>query len=47
MIHIRLVEEKELIKRFGDSYRDYQKNTPAIYIKPKDIGRFMKFLIGK
>ncbi len=47
MIHIRYVEEKELIKRFGDSYKEYQKNVPAILIRPKDIGRFMKFLIGK
>ena len=47
MIHIRCVEEKELIERFGDSYKEYRKNVPAIFIKPKDIARFMKFLIGK
>ena len=47
MIHIYYVEEKELINRFGDSYKKYQKNVPAILIKPKDIGRFIKFLIGK
>ena len=47
MIHIRLVEEKELIIRFGDSYREYQKQVPAILIKPKDIVRFMIFLIGR
>ena len=47
MIHIRLVEEKELINRFGDSYREFQKQVPAILIKPKDITRFMKFLIGR
>ena len=47
MIHIYYVEEKELINRFGDSYREYQKRVPAILIKPKDLGRFIKFLIGK
>jgi len=47
MIHIRYVEEKELIKRFGDSYRDYQNKVPAILLKPKDFGKFLKFLVGK
>lgn len=46
MIHVRYVEEKELIKRFGDSYRDYQKNVPAILFKPKDLTKFIKFLIS-
>jgi len=47
MVHIRFVEEKELIERFGDSYRDYQKKVPAILLKPKNIGKFFKFLVGK
>jgi len=47
MIHVHYVEEKELIKRFGNSYRDYQKKVPAILLRPKDIGKFKKFLIGK
>ena len=47
MVHIRLVEEKELIKRFGDSYREYQTQVPAILIKPKDIVRFILFIIGR
>ncbi|MHA1106898.1 MAG: methyltransferase family protein, partial [Promethearchaeota archaeon] len=29
-IHIHYVEEKELIKRFGDSYKEYRKNVHAI-----------------
>jgi protein-S-isoprenylcysteine O-methyltransferase Ste14 len=47
MIHIRYVEEKELILRFGDSYRDYQKKVPAILIRPKNLGKFMIFLFGR
>ncbi|MHA1498982.1 MAG: hypothetical protein ACTSRT_15740, partial [Promethearchaeota archaeon] len=46
-IHIHYVEEKELIKRFGDSYKEYRKNVHAILIRLRDIGRFIKFLIGK
>jgi protein-S-isoprenylcysteine O-methyltransferase Ste14 len=41
---IRLVEEKELIERFGQSYLDYRKNTPAFWPKLSDLGRFYKFL---
>ena len=47
MIHVLYVEEKELIIRFGDSYRDYQKKVPAILLRPKDIGKFMKFLLER
>ncbi len=43
-IHIYLVEEKELIKRFGNSYREYQKKVPAVFINPKNIGTFLRFL---
>jgi protein-S-isoprenylcysteine O-methyltransferase Ste14 len=42
---IRLVEEKELIERFGQSYRDYRKNTPAFWPRLRDFGVFFKFLI--
>ena len=43
-IHIYLVEEKELIKRFGNSYREYQNNVPAVFVNPKNIGTFLRFL---
>lgn len=46
MIHIHFVEEKELIKRFGDSFKEYRKDVPTVYIKPKDFVKFLKFLIG-
>ena len=42
---IRLVEEKELIERFGQSYLDYRKRTPAFWPKWYDLGTFFKFLI--
>ena len=29
LIYLPLVEEKALIKRFGNAYREYQKNVPA------------------
>jgi protein-S-isoprenylcysteine O-methyltransferase Ste14 len=42
---IRLVEEKELIERFGKSYLDYRKRVPAFWPKWYDLGAFFKFLI--
>jgi protein-S-isoprenylcysteine O-methyltransferase Ste14 len=42
---IRLVEEKELIERFGQSYLDYRKRVPAFWPKLRDLGVFYKFLI--
>ncbi len=42
---IRLVEEKELIERFGQSYLDYRKRIPAFWPRLRDLGAFFKFLI--
>ena len=44
--HIFIVEEGELIKRFGDLYRDYKRKVPAIFIKPRNWPRFFKFVFG-
>ncbi|MBI5352081.1 MAG: isoprenylcysteine carboxylmethyltransferase family protein [Chloroflexi bacterium] len=41
---VRLVEEKELIERFGKGYRDYRKRVPAFFPKLRDLGVFFKFL---
>lgn len=41
---IRLVEEKELIERFGQSYIDYRKDVPAFWPQLRDLGNFYKFL---
>lgn len=45
-IHIHFVEEKELIDRFGDSYREYRSQTPAFFVYPKRLGLFFKYLFG-
>lgn len=45
--HIYCIEEKELIERFGDGFRDYRKEVPALFIHPKNWKKFFKFLIGK
>jgi len=42
---IRLVEEKELIERLGDSYLNYRKHTPAFWPRLRDLGRFYRFLL--
>ena len=42
---IRLVEEKELIERFGPSYLDYRKRVPAFWPHLRDYGKFFGFLV--
>ncbi|MHA1266693.1 MAG: methyltransferase family protein [Candidatus Helarchaeota archaeon] len=42
--HIHFVEEKELITRFGNSYVEYKKSVPALIVRPRDIGTFLKLL---
>ncbi len=46
-IHIHFVEEKELINRFGDSYKDYREKTPAFFVYPRNLIQFFKFILGK
>jgi protein-S-isoprenylcysteine O-methyltransferase Ste14 len=41
---IRLVEEKELIERFGQSYLDYRNRTPAFWPRLRDMRKFLLFL---
>jgi protein-S-isoprenylcysteine O-methyltransferase Ste14 len=43
---VRLVEEKELLERFGPSYAAYRQHVPAFWPHPRDLGRFLKFLIA-
>jgi protein-S-isoprenylcysteine O-methyltransferase Ste14 len=43
--HIIGVEEKELVKRFGDSYLVYRKEVPAILIRPRNWGLYLKFVL--
>jgi protein-S-isoprenylcysteine O-methyltransferase Ste14 len=42
---IRLVEEKELLERFGASYAGYRKRVPAFWPRPHDLGKFFGFLL--
>ena len=44
-IQIKFVEEKELIKRFGDSYRIYIKKVPALVVRFKDLKVYFHFLL--
>ena len=46
-IHIRFVEERELIARFGRSYREYMQQVPAFFVKPGKLPAFLAFLTGK
>jgi protein-S-isoprenylcysteine O-methyltransferase Ste14 len=46
-IFILFVEEKELIQRFGDSYKKYRNSVPAIFVRPKNWKKYFKFLIGQ
>jgi protein-S-isoprenylcysteine O-methyltransferase Ste14 len=41
---VRLVEEKELIERFGQPYLDYRKHVPAFWPRLGDMGKFFTFL---
>ncbi len=42
---VRLVEEKELLERFGDGYAEYRKATPSFWPSPRSLGKFFRFLI--
>ncbi len=42
---VRLVEEKELLQRFGVEYDEYRKKTPAFWAKPRDLYKFARFLL--
>ena len=42
---LRLVEEKELLERFGQGYADYRQRVPAFWPRPRAYGKFWRFLI--
>jgi protein-S-isoprenylcysteine O-methyltransferase Ste14 len=44
-IWLRLVEEPELIERFGESYAEYRRKAPAFWPRARDVGKFFQFLI--
>jgi len=37
-------EEKELVNRFGDPYREYMKRVPALHVRFRDIPTYVRFL---
>jgi len=41
------VEERELVERFGESYQEYMREVPGLYVKPRKIGVFLRFLAGR
>jgi len=38
-------EEKELVDRFGDSYREYMKRVPALHVRFRDASKYARFLM--
>ncbi|MFW9854279.1 MAG: methyltransferase [Candidatus Thorarchaeota archaeon] len=46
LIHLRFVEEKELLERF-ESFREYRQQVPAFIIKPSQIVPFFRFILGQ
>ena len=43
-IHIKCVEEKELIQRFGANYIKYKETVPAFFVKLKDLKKYFSTL---
>ena len=43
-IHLKYVEEKELIQRFGEEYKKYREDVPAFFVKLKDLKRYFSTL---
>lgn len=41
---LRLVEEPELIERFGESYAEYRRKVPAFWPRVRDVRTFFRFL---
>lgn len=37
-------EEKELVERFGDGYKEYRKSVPALLVRPSKIKAYFRFL---
>ena len=44
--HIIFIEDKELIKRFGDSYKKYRNDVPAFLPYPNKLMPFFRFIFA-
>ena len=42
---VRLVEERELVERFGERYTAYRGATPAFWPRTRDVLRYWRFLL--
>jgi len=42
---VLLVEERELIERFGSGYVDYRNATPAFWPRLRDLKKFYSFIL--
>jgi len=43
-VHLRFVEERELIQRFGEQYRKYKKNVPALFVRIRDLRKYFSII---
>lgn len=46
-IHLKYVEEKELIQRFGEGYKKYKEEVPALIVRLKDLKKYFSFIFKK
>jgi len=43
-IHIKFVEERELIQRFGAQYKRYRENVPTLIVRLKDLKKYLSLI---
>jgi protein-S-isoprenylcysteine O-methyltransferase Ste14 len=46
-IHIKFIEEKELIERFGKEYKKYKEKVPAFFVRVRDLKKYFSFVFKK
>jgi len=45
-IHLKCVEEKELIQRYGGAYKKYRETVPAFFVRLKDVKKYFSILLS-
>lgn len=43
-LHLKFVEEKELIRRFGEGYKGYKESVPAFLVRFRDLKKYLSFI---